>query len=144
EQLRERILSGGLAVGEALPHERKLAEQTGLSRVSVRDALRVLEFEGLVRTRQGRNGGSFVAQPGDGTVSRAVEVYVRAGRLSLRDVLDVREAIEPVCAELAARRRTEEDFARLDEIQRRHERLAGAAYLRENVIWHVAVAEASH
>jgi GntR family transcriptional repressor for pyruvate dehydrogenase complex len=142
-ELREKILNGDLAVGDALPHERRLAEEKGLSRVSVRDALRVLEFEGLVRTRQGRNGGSFVSQPGDATVSRAVESYVRAARISLRDLIDVREAIEPAAAELAALRRSDADLERLERIQRRHEHVTGKAYLRENVAWHVGVAEAS-
>ena len=59
-RLREMILSSGLAEGTPLPTERELVTQSGLSRASVREALRVLETEGLVVTRAGRDGGSQV------------------------------------------------------------------------------------
>src|SRR3569623_311227 len=58
ERLREMILSRGLAEGTPLPTERELVAESGLSRASVREAVRVLETEGLVLTKAGRNGGS--------------------------------------------------------------------------------------
>src|ERR1041384_7768555 len=57
-RLREMILSSGLAEGTPLPTERELVAQSGLSRASVREALRVLETEGLIVTKAGRNGGA--------------------------------------------------------------------------------------
>ena len=63
EHLRETILRGELAEGSPLPTERELGERSGLSRASVREALRILESEGLIQTRPGRNGGASVKQP---------------------------------------------------------------------------------
>ena len=60
--LRERILRGELPEGTDLPTERDLGEQAGVSRATVREALRILDIEGLIDTRVGRNGGSFVAR----------------------------------------------------------------------------------
>jgi GntR family transcriptional repressor for pyruvate dehydrogenase complex len=59
-ELRERILSGELAEGMALPAERELVKQTQMSRATVREALRILEVQSLVRVRAGRAGGAFV------------------------------------------------------------------------------------
>ena len=62
EKLRELILSRALAEGTPLPTERELVAQSGLSRTSVREALRVLETEGLVATKAGRNGGNLAGE----------------------------------------------------------------------------------
>src|ERR1700686_5915831 len=59
-ELRERILSGELAEGMALPAERELVKQTQMSRATVREALRILEVQNLVTVRAGRIGGAFV------------------------------------------------------------------------------------
>jgi DNA-binding transcriptional ArsR family regulator len=59
DSLRQRILSGELPTGSALPVERELAATTRLSRTAVREALRILEIEGLIEIRPGRSGGSF-------------------------------------------------------------------------------------
>lgn len=74
--LREQILRGELSEGSALPVERELASSVGLSRGTVRDALRVLEIEGLVTTRPGRAGGSFVRRPDATTLQRSLNVLV--------------------------------------------------------------------
>src|SRR3954451_18891083 len=74
DHLRQQIRDGTLAEGTALPVERELAAGVGLSRQTVRDALRVLEIEGLVVTRPGRNGGSFVRRPDAGTLERNLHV----------------------------------------------------------------------
>ena len=70
ETLREQILNGRLGVGSLLPNERELSERAGLSRTSVREALRILEVEGLIATRTGRNGGSEVVRPTSATLER--------------------------------------------------------------------------
>src|ERR1700739_4940114 len=62
-ELRERILTGELAEGEPLPAERELVKQAQMSRATVREALRILEVQNLVRVKTGRAGGAFVQRP---------------------------------------------------------------------------------
>ncbi|SAI00952.1 GntR family transcriptional regulator [Bordetella ansorpii] len=143
--LRQKILDGSFPDGTMLPGERDLVEQTGLSRGSVREALRILEAEGLVTTRPGRYGGSRATRPTGTTVSRQIALFARGSRLPLASIIEAREAIEPPIAELAARHRTDADLATLRQID---ERLQDAfsdvpTYLAENVNWHCALAAAS-
>src|SRR5262245_7819270 len=63
KQVQEAIFSGELKPGDRLPPERELAEQFGLSRMSVRDALRTLESSGLVKIKVGSSGGAFIREP---------------------------------------------------------------------------------
>jgi len=145
-ELRERILSGQFAEGLVLPSERDLVVQTRMSRATVREALRMLEVQGLLQVRAGRGGGAFVRQPGSDAVVNSVELFVRGRQVRLSALLETREAIEPSCAALAAARRTDDDLARLDaandEIDRARHDLP--AFLAANVHWHLIVAEASH
>lgn len=146
EHLRETILRGELPEGSPLPTERELGERSGLSRASVREALRILESEGLIQTRPGRNGGASVRQPTADAIARSVELYVRGHRIRLESLLETRETIEPAIARLAAVHRTDEDIARLAEAQSRlkSNTTDRVAYLEANIDWHMAVALASH
>ena len=92
-RLRDLILSGKVPEGEMLPTERELVEDSGLSRSSVREALRVLEVEGLIVTRPGRAGGSTVKLPGSGSVARSIELFVKTHGVRLQALLDCRLAI---------------------------------------------------
>jgi DNA-binding FadR family transcriptional regulator len=143
--LRELILSSGLAEGTPLPTERELVAQSGLSRTSVREALRVLETEGLVATKAGRGGGSQVRRPGREAISRSFELFVRSHGVRFEALLEAREAIEPAAARLAAIHRTDADLA---EMTRIHEALAPVSndvgeHVRLNLMWHRAVMRAS-
>jgi GntR family transcriptional regulator, transcriptional repressor for pyruvate dehydrogenase complex len=144
--LRERILAGALAEGCPLPTERELGERSGLSRASVREALRILESEGLIQTRPGRNGGASVRQPTADSIARSVGLFVRGRRIRLKSLLETREAIEPAVARLAALNRNDDDIAALKAAQARLKASQAdrAAYLEANVDWHLAVANASH
>lgn len=82
-EIRERILSGDLPEGSMLPPERELVEQTGLSRATVREALRILQVERLLRIRPGRGGGAFVHRPDHASLAGAVELVIRGQRLRL-------------------------------------------------------------
>src|ERR1700742_4140660 len=123
-RLREMILSSGLAEGTPLPTERELVTQSGLSRASVREALRVLETEGLVATKAGRNGGSQVRRPGRESISRSFELFVRSHGVRFEALLEAREAIEPAAARLAAIHRSDADLA---EMTRIHQELDAAS-----------------
>lgn len=144
-EVRERILSGEFTEGTALPPERQLVEQTGLSRATVREALRILEVERLLEIRPGRGGGAFVHRPGRESLANTVRLVIRGQRIRLEDLHETREAIEPACAALAARRRTDADLAELDDA---HTDLVAAdediqRFLRANIRWHNAVARAA-
>jgi GntR family transcriptional repressor for pyruvate dehydrogenase complex len=147
EVLREKILAGEFAPGEILPGERDLVEQTGLSRGSVREALRVLEAEGLVATKLGRYGGTVVQPQNEAALGHVVDLFIRGRRIRFEALLETRQAIEPTLAYLAACRRTD---AELDLIRVKMEALeetitAGRHDVaRGNIEWHLAVAAASH
>ena len=146
DQLRRQILKGTLAPGAALPAERDLVVQTGLSRGSVREALRLLEAEGLVRTRPGRAGGSVARQPGDESLAKYISLFVHGRGIPLVALLQAREAFEPSLAYLAALNRTDAELRDLEEATRRVEDAYADVprYLDENVKWHCAIAAASH
>jgi GntR family transcriptional repressor for pyruvate dehydrogenase complex len=145
DDLRERILRGEFPENTALPPERELVVQTRMSRTTVREALRILEVQGLVRIKTGRAGGAFVTRPGGQSVADSVGLVIRGSKIRMAALLETREAIEPVCAQLAAKYRTEEDIKRLDDA---NEAIASdgslADFLQANVDWHVGVAIASH
>lgn len=109
QRLREHVTDSGLDVGDRLPAERELAERLGVSRASVRQAIVVLEVQGMVEVRHG--GGTYLrkrtldSDPVDELVAR---------KRRLPDVFDAREALETKLAELAAERRTDDDMAEID------------------------------
>jgi DNA-binding FadR family transcriptional regulator len=144
-ELRESILSGKFPEGTSLPTERDMVIQTQMSRTTVREALRILEVQGLIRIRTGRSGGAFVQRPDGGSVANSVNLLIRGRQIRMAALLEAREGVEPVCARLAAKYRTDEDLDRLEAAN-----VAIAAdgplenFLQANVDWHVAVATASH
>lgn len=145
-ELRERILSGELPEGAALPAERELVKQTQMSRATVREALRILEVQNLVRVKAGRAGGAFVQRPTTASMASSVSMLIRGRQIKLADLMETREALEPFCAELAAAKRTEDDLATLD---RANDAIADpcadlSRFLQANLDWHVGVAIASH
>lgn len=144
--LREQILDGRIPEGQTLPNERDLAVKAGLSRPSVREALRILEVEGLVVTRPGRTGGAEVVRPDVSMIERSMETYIRGKGIRLQSVLEAREAVEPQAARLAARHWNDEDWL---DLQESHERLLSQLghlphFLKANFDWHKAVVKASH
>jgi GntR family transcriptional regulator, transcriptional repressor for pyruvate dehydrogenase complex len=145
EHLRERILSGSIPEGSPLPNERELGDSTGLSRGSVREALRMLEVEGLLSIKTGRNGGGTIRLPDTGGVSRALGAYVRGQQINFDAVLEAREALEPALASLAATHRTPDDIAAIAEAARELSEAGEdtARFIAANTQWHWAVAQAS-
>ena len=140
DQLRARIRSGELREGQSLPTERELVQQTGLSRMSVREGLRILEAEGLIETRPGRNGGSHVRRPAGQALARHLDLFIWGRNACLEDLHDVREALEALAAEGAARRRTASDLQELTEKTAVLEASIHAAdtYLAANLDWHIS------
>ena len=115
EQIRRAIGTGRYLPGERLPAERELAGQLGVSRTTVREALRVLQGDGLIEIRRGRSGGPVVLGP-SGDPRR----LVRARLQEIEEIFDFRAAVEGACARLAAQRRTQAD---VDALRLRLDRL---------------------
>jgi len=144
--LRDDILSGAIEPGASLAPERALVEQTGLSRATVREALRILETEGLVVSRPGRNGGARVQPVTDSGVAKAVHFLIRGRGVDLVTLRETREILEGAAVRLAAERRTAADLVKIAEISARLEvAIDNLPHLaEENARWHIAVAEAGH
>jgi len=145
-RLRAQILESDMPEGTALPVERELAASVGLGRQTVRDALRVLEIEGLVVTRPGRAGGSFVRRPDTATLQRSLQSLITGRGIRFQSVLEAREGLEPIAARLAALYRTDADLVALEEAAGRMAESTHdiGRFLQHNVDWHVAVGAASH
>lgn len=146
DRIRRSILDGTFEEGTVLPTERRLMEQTRLGRSTVREALRMLQAEGLVSSRPGRNGGSVVRRPDVQGFVQSLEVFIRGRRIRFWSLVETREALEPGCAALAATSRTDADLELLTSLDRRMNEpdISRAEYFEANVHWHVAVARASH
>jgi GntR family transcriptional repressor for pyruvate dehydrogenase complex len=111
DQIRRAIQTGRYVAGHKLPPERELARQLGVSRTTVREALRVLQGEGLVETRRGRSGGPVVLEA---TMSAsAARSMVRSRLAEIDQVYDFRSTIEAATARLAAERRSQREAAHL-------------------------------
>ncbi|MDX6473704.1 MAG: hypothetical protein QOK22_2520 [Gaiellaceae bacterium] len=117
EQLRDLILGGELAAGDRLPTEAALAQQFGVSRATVRESLRVLAAQSLIRTAKGSGGGSYVTLPSIDHLSEFIrshfDLLTASDDLSLDDFLEVRMLLEVPAARLAARRRDSSTLERL-------------------------------
>lgn len=103
EELRDRILSGELAEGERLPVEEDLTAQFGVARTTLREALRVLESQGLITIRRGRGGGPVVTHPDLEPISTALAISLQLQGTSVSDLDDVWRLIEPQIAGRLAR-----------------------------------------
>jgi GntR family transcriptional repressor for pyruvate dehydrogenase complex len=117
DQLREGMLTGSLSNGERLPAEQELARAFGVSRATVRDALRLLHGEGLVRTDKGARGGSFVTLPTLSYVSefleRNIELLSLKDDVTLEEFLEARELLEVFAVRQAAIRHDDTDLEAL-------------------------------
>jgi DNA-binding FadR family transcriptional regulator len=118
-RLRSEILEGARPPGARLSNEIVLAGEFGVSRATVREALRLLGAENLIRTAKGAGGGSFVTVPSADHLSDSLRSglgrLTSAEHVTLEELLEARELLEVPAAELAARRRVEQDVARLRE-----------------------------
>jgi GntR family transcriptional regulator, transcriptional repressor for pyruvate dehydrogenase complex len=104
EQLRMDILSDRRKVGSKLPRESELADQFGVSRTPIREALRVLEMQGLVYVYHGYGGGMFVKALDDQPLADAFQTSLQAGRTDTADVYEARIVLEPMLTRLAIER----------------------------------------
>jgi GntR family transcriptional regulator, transcriptional repressor for pyruvate dehydrogenase complex len=139
-QLRQRLADGAWEVGQRLPSEVELAEQLGVGRSTVREAVRVLAHEGLLETRQG--AGTFV-------LSREPmgEWEPRLRRAAVLEVYELREALELQAARLASVRRDAASLARIEQAfglrEERRAQARDAAFVDADIAFHRAVVAAA-
>lgn len=146
QQVKALIFAGRLGPGDPLPSEKHLAQQFGLSRVTVRDALHVLESQGLIAIKVGARGGAFVATPSTQPVSESLANMLRLKRATFPDLSEARILVEPHVASLAAQRATAEDVRAMEQAVTgaRGARAAGDPYfIPTSVAFHIALAEAA-
>ncbi len=115
DHLRTEIVSGNLATGDNLPVERDLVETYGVSRPTLREALRILETEGLLEVTRGVKGGAKVLGPSLTLATHAFGMILQAKGTKLVDVQIARAIIEPPAARMVAERQSAEDLLVLRE-----------------------------
>lgn len=140
DDLRRHILTQRLSVGAALPSEPDLVESTEFSRGTVREALRLLEAEGLITIKRGPSGGIRVSRPDVTHVTRSFALMVALSDAPLAALFDLRLALEPAAAALAAQAASEEQRERLLQLASEEP----GRQIEHNVEFHVVLAEATN
>ncbi|TXS30939.1 FadR family transcriptional regulator [Streptomyces sp. ms191] len=142
EQILQVVRLGLVPGGERLPAERELAERMGISRVTLREVLKVLQEQGLVESRRGRYGGTFVLHRPQ-TADEA-ELRRRIASVDMEDALRFREVLEVGAAGLcAAHGLTDEGAARLRTALAATHDAPLADYRRQDTLLHLTLAELS-
>jgi GntR family transcriptional repressor for pyruvate dehydrogenase complex len=146
EQVKLAIREGRLQPGDRLPSERELTTQFGVSRMSVRDALRILEAGDLIEIRVGARGGAFVKAPGSHVVGEGIANMMMLASISAAEVTEARRVLELGIVPLVVERATPEDIAALTEICHESKEAVKAGHYRVELsaLFHVAFARASH
>lgn len=143
----EQILEGRLAVGDTLPAERELARMLEVGRGAVREAVRTLEAQGVVRSAVGAGGagGTTVTAVPSGALGRLLRLHVALANFPLPDVLEVRVSLESLSVRLAATSATPEDLATLRDLLETMEdpAIARANFNDCDTAFHVALASAA-
>ncbi|MCE7006986.1 FadR family transcriptional regulator [Kibdelosporangium philippinense] len=146
DQIKMLIHEGKLSPGDRLPSERELCNRFGVSRVTVREALRVLEAGGLVNIRVGAHGGAFVTQPSNSRLGEGLADLLRLSPLTAAQVTEARMVFELGIVPMVVERATEEDIAELREIcDRQKAALKDGTYsLTLSTEFHTKVAACTH
>jgi GntR family transcriptional repressor for pyruvate dehydrogenase complex len=143
QQVEASIHKGQLKPGDQLPPERELAEQFGVSRTAVREAVKTLREKGLVEAYPGR--GTFITDGTSYTIRQSLDRMMRTGNEGFAFLAEVRQILEPEIAALATTRADEEDLeamrqqvAVMDEA-----RTDPDAFIEADLDFHLALAEAA-
>jgi DNA-binding FadR family transcriptional regulator len=146
DQVRSLIHDGRLTPGDRLPPEREMCERFGVSRVTVREALRVLEAGGLVEIRVGAHGGAFVTQPTSDRVGASIVDLLTLSSVTAKDVTEVRMVLEVGIIPLLCTHAEEADLADLREICDRQETAltSGEYDVSLSAEFHTRLAAATH
>jgi DNA-binding FadR family transcriptional regulator len=125
EQLEDAIVSGRLKPGDKLPPERDMLVDLATSRRSLREAIRILEQKGLIETRLGVKGGSFVKVPTTDSVSESLALLIQFKKVPVKELAEFRLDLEGIVARRAAQRADESDIDHLKKIVSKAEAVLG-------------------
>ena len=142
DQIKSKIKSGEIKKGDRLPSEREMAESIGVSRTSVREAIRALEVVGLVESKQG--AGNYIKTNFDNSLFEPLSVMFMLQESSVKEMYDLRETLELECAKLSAQNIEDNELALLTAIVDRMY-LAGSEEesLELDIKFHYLIAKAS-
>ncbi|MED7924877.1 GntR family transcriptional regulator [Nonomuraea sp. LP-02] len=142
EQIEEAVESGALTPGERLPSERELMVQFSVGRSTVREALRVLQARGLVRSRPGDPNGAEVLPFSPVVLKKSMTTLARVSELSLGELVQFRMVLDAAAVLLAARLRTEEHLAEMAAAVDDMKAADAAGFGAADAAFHDAVARA--
>jgi GntR family transcriptional repressor for pyruvate dehydrogenase complex len=116
QQIRGAIIEGQLQPGTRLASESELMTEFGVSKATLREALRALEYLGMIEIRKGANGGTFVAEVDMEITKDHLMNFLHFKNLSVKQISAIRRNLEPYAAGVAARKMTDEDLEKLKNI----------------------------
>jgi DNA-binding FadR family transcriptional regulator len=145
QQIERAIFAGELRPGDRLESERELADQFSVSRITVRDALRVLEARGLIRVKVGATGGAFVSETNLDHVVGSISTMIALRKMTLSELAEARTVVETATAQLAAERADAAAIQRLTEMVERGRKVVREQlpHTEASMDFHVALAEAA-
>ncbi|UGQ11596.1 FCD domain-containing protein [Yinghuangia sp. ASG 101] len=135
----------GNTAGDRLPPERTMVEEYEVGRGTLRESLRYLEFQGVIKLRPGPSGGPIVQQPDGSALAGSLSLLLQFHKASFQDIVESRSALEPAMARLAAERMTDDEIAELGRIldDERETVKEQAQFLRQTRRFHVTLAQGS-
>jgi GntR family transcriptional repressor for pyruvate dehydrogenase complex len=144
ERIKGMIRDGRYGPGAQLPAERDLARELGVSRASVREALRTLSIMGMLETRHG--SGTHVSLSSVNVLRTSFQFMLILDKPSIADLYETRELLEVHLAGRAAERRSEEDMQKIEQALADMSRSTGdlQAWTEANVRFHEGIATAAH
>ena len=149
EQLRAAIVSGQFKIGERLPTEDELAQRYGVSRPSVREALKRLAAQNLVRAKRGPSGGNFVVKPSFGdlaeSLSGAATLLVGMGALDIEEIMQARRTLQGSCLALAVNHASAQHIENIEiALQRQQDpTISDEVFCQADVAFHRALVDAT-
>jgi len=144
DQVKEAIFQGRYQTGEKIPSEYELVDLFNVSRVIVREAIQNLVQAGLVEIRRGPKGGAFVQPISHNAVSKIVKDFFRLSKGTVKEIMEVRLAMEPIVAGLAAERATKDDLFLLKKNLETQPKTSGEKTVKGNINFHRLLAKCSH
>jgi GntR family transcriptional regulator, transcriptional repressor for pyruvate dehydrogenase complex len=149
ENIRSAIMDGRLKIDERLPTEEDLARSFGISRPTVREALKRLAAQNLIHSKRGPTGGNFVKRPDAEGLSKAITgaatLLVGVGAFDIEEIITARLETETVCCRLASANRSDADLAAMEtEIAAQNdERISDEDFCASDVRFHRALVDST-
>ncbi|WP_342430959.1 FCD domain-containing protein [Neobacillus sp. FSL H8-0543] len=146
DELRNIIFEKEYEKGASFYSEREIVEKWSCSRATAREALLLLEFEGLITTKPGAGGGVFIREPNSKSLLRSFQTLINFNNVTHEEITEIRLEIESLCARWASLRATDDDLKYISEVMLEFEKEISVKGIREekNVEFHMAIANATH